>query len=532
MIVSLKIKNTFLLLLIFLVTDKLNAQFGQQPPYTISIEPAGRLAQGFHSFAFAQDNNFLLLIGGRTNGLHGMSSNDGFPVQYANNDIIVIDTTSWQQFSSSLNVLPYNIADPLRSTNMLYYVSGNYLYMIGGYGWDSIQNRFVTFNTLTAIHINDMVNAVLSNNPIQPHIRQITDTNFTVCGGELKKIYNDYYLCYGHNFEGRYTDPPTPLFTQLYNNEIKKFNITDNGVSISVSNFSYFIDTNEFHRRDLNVCPTITPQNQQGLVTLGGVFRKDYNLPFLNPIQIAPTGGTVINFQQLMNHYTCANISVYDSATQKMYVTLLGGISMYDYNPQNNTAVLDSLVPFVSDISTITINANGQFGESVMPLQMPGLLGSNAAFIPNLNLMSYQNGVIKFRQLPSQPTLAGYILGGIRATGTNLFPSTANDTVYRLIITPDLLSSNVNDENNTSFTIFPNPAQNQINISISSSKQCVLKYAVFNASGEKVLESDSESFSAGNHIRKLNTELSSGVYFIEFKTNTSVSVKKLIVVSQ
>src|SRR5688572_25492911 len=78
------------------------SQFGTLPPFTVEIEPVSTTVPGIHSFAFAQSGPRWLIIGGRTNGLHGFSSNDAFPTQYANNEIVVIDTTTWQYWSATL----------------------------------------------------------------------------------------------------------------------------------------------------------------------------------------------------------------------------------------------------------------------------------------------------------------------------------------------------------------------------------------------------------------------------------------------
>src|ERR1044072_6710406 len=110
----------------------------QQVPFQVEIEPVNAQAvPPVHSFAFAQQGSKWLIVGGRTNGLHGFSTNDNFDVMYANEYIVVVDTTTWNYYTASILGLPMNIKDPLRSTNMQYTVIGDYLYMGGGFGWDS-----------------------------------------------------------------------------------------------------------------------------------------------------------------------------------------------------------------------------------------------------------------------------------------------------------------------------------------------------------------------------------------------------------
>src|SRR6201999_663795 len=177
-----RMKHFFLLFALFFV----QLAKAQQVPFTVEIEPviAGPLP-GMHSFAFAQSGSKWIFVGGRTNGLHGFSTNDNFDVLYASDVITVIDTATWSWYSAALGQLPTAVADPLRATNMEYVRAGDYLYIAGGFGWDSTANGYRTFPTLTAIHVDNMINAVIGGTSIAPCIRQITDTNLRVCGGEM-----------------------------------------------------------------------------------------------------------------------------------------------------------------------------------------------------------------------------------------------------------------------------------------------------------------------------------------------------------
>ncbi|MGZ4157529.1 MAG: hypothetical protein ACXVED_10285, partial [Bacteroidia bacterium] len=335
--------SCFLLFNLFII--KSFAQYGAMPPFTIQIEAINGInIPGFHSFAFAQSGDKWLFIGGRTNGLHGVNSSDGFPPEFKNDAVTVVDTSTWTYYQADLNQLPKLIADPMRSSNMEYIREGDYLYMMGGYGYDSILNHFQTYPKLTAIHVDNMINAVINALPIASTVRQVVDTNLAVCGGELGKTGSTFYLMGGHNFGGRYTDPDVGLFTQKYSDQLKKFNLTDDGTTITLSGFTYQVDTNNFHRRDFNMGPIIEPSGAQGMEVFGGVFRKDSTLPFREPITI-DAGGVTVNaaYHQVMSQYTCAMLPIYDSVTKDMYTTFLGGISLYDYNPTSHIAVRDSL---------------------------------------------------------------------------------------------------------------------------------------------------------------------------------------------
>lgn len=513
----------------------LKAQFGQMPPFTVSIEAiSGTSIPGFHSFAHARSGDKWLFIGGRTNGLHGLNSSGAFPPEYKNDNIFVIDTTTWSYYSASLNQLPYSIADPMRSTNMQYVHDGDYLYMTGGYGWDSIASMFVTFPKLTAVHVDNMINAVINSLPINPHVRSVADTNMAVCGGDMGKIGNDFYLCFGHNFGGRYTDPPTSIFTQVYSDKITKFNIADDGVTLTLSNFTYQVDTTNFHRRDLNVGPVIHPDGTHGLAAFGGVFIKTANLPFLEPISVKPSGASVnMAFQQKMNHYTCALMPVYDSATQKMYTTFFGGISLYDYDPTTGLVVYDSLVPFVSDVTTQTAHPDGTVEETILPLQLPGLIGSNAKFIVNDDIAIYSNEVIHIRNMPNTRVLAGYLFGGIRAQQGNFGSSAANDTIYRIYITPNNNVGITEASGNLSNALIqPNPAAELADIFFHLKKEDHIQIAIHDLAGKQIQSVLSEKMNIGNHKIRVNTgKLKAGIYFCKIRSGNSEQTIRFIVIN-
>lgn len=478
--------------LFILLAATAGAQYGPQPPFSVEIEPVATQnpLPGMHSFAFAKSGSKWLFVGGRINGLHGFSTNDNFPTEYANTNIIVIDTASWQYYLSTITNLPQNIADPLSSTNMQYVQQGNYLYMVGGFGWDSTTNRYVTHPTLTAIDVNGMIGAVTGGGNIAQHIRQIVDTNLRVCGGEMLLLNGRCHLMFGHDFRGRYSDPPIPTFTQVYTREIRSFDIVDDGVTMTIQNYSSLQDTNLFHRRDLNVGPVLIAGNQPALEAYSGVFQKGVDLPWPSPLLFDGSNVTMdANFTQKFNNYSTALLPVYDSAQGTMFTVFFGGMSWYDYDPQSGLPVYDSLVPFISDISCVIRDVSGNHVEGVLPVQMPGLLGTNAKFVPNTAAAHFSNDVLDIRALPGR-TLAGYIVGGIRSDNPNRPNLTfAHDTVYRVYLTPDpnLLGIAGRDAVEQ-FRVFPNPAKENVTVRIQLAAASPLHLQITDAFGRPVRE--------------------------------------------
>lgn len=493
----------------------------QQVPFQVEIEPVNATAvPPIHSFAFAQEGSKWLIVGGRTNGLHGFSTNDNFDVMYANQDIVVVDTTTWNYYTSSILGLPMSIKDPLRSTNMQYTVIGDYLYIAGGFGWDSTLNRYDTYATLTAIRIDSMINAVVNGLPIAPHIRQVTNSNLQVTGGEMMTIGDTSFLIFGHYFRGRYQEQPGPVFVQVYSEQVKKFVIDDDGVNLTVTYYGSDTDTNNFHRRDLNVGPTIDAAGNESWAAYSGVFRKDADLPFLSPIDRTAAGvyNVDTSFDQLMNNYTCPMIPVFDSVHGTMYTVMFGGCSQYDYNPTNGNMTYDSLVPFVSDVSVMVHSATGQWAQVPLSLQLPGLLGSNMKFVPLDTIPMYNNDVVRLRDLNSR-ILVGYLYGGIQATAPNDQPSMANDTIFRVYITPDLNLLSTPSNSSPVTKVYPNPASEEVIVNVQ--EQGVTVVEMRNSLGQLVYTKTQNG--TGTVIIPVN-KMASGNYTITLKGQTTFVV--------
>jgi len=412
--------------------------YGVDDPYTVELEqiniPGSPL---IHSFAFAQSGGKWLFLGGRINGLHGFTAVNSFPKQYSNISIFVVDPVTNQTWSRNIFLdLPFAAADQLRSTNMQYTQVGNKLYFAGGYGYDSTSNGLITFPILKVIDVSEIINAVTNGTSVSPFVRQVTDSRLQVTGGELHKLGDYFYLIGGHKFTGTYR---RNVNNQVYTNQIKKFKVIDDGISVSISDYSALTDTVEYHRRDMNVVSAIKPDGiSPYLILYGGVFKYNIELPYLNPIYIDESGTTVdYGFEQKLSQYTCSNMTLFNSSNQKMHTTFFGGTSLYYYNEISNSLVYDSLVPFIKDITTLTKNSNGSSEEKVLDLKFPALLGTNTKFILNESIPHYENDVIKLDQLTGR-TFAGYIFGGIHAQLPNNGASSPSEYIFKVYITPDV----------------------------------------------------------------------------------------------
>ena len=528
-----KIKIGFLLLFIpFFVSA--------QEQFSISIASSSITSvPAWHSGAFAEWSGKWIFIGGRIDGLHNFQAGQAFDVFSRNDSVFVVDPVADQRWSASLSVLPHSMYEAICSANMEYFQDDSMLYMIGGYGRNDSSFTKITFPTLTAIHIDGLVNAVMTASPVNSFFRQVMDTNLAIAGGRLEKIDSTYYLVFGHRFDGLYDkNSGSTLFVQHYSNEIRKFNIHDDGVALSITNFQTIVDTTHFHRRDYNLVPQVFPGGEFGMTAFGGVFQKFANLPFLNPIDIT-SSSTVVNnsFDQNLSQYETACMPVHDSTNNFMHTFFFGGMSLYTYDTTTQSLVQDTLIPFVKTISKISRDGSGNLTEYSLPIQMPSLLGTNARFIPDRNLSLDHNAIIRLNSLPAN-SHAGWIVGGIQSDFPNIAHldpgsmSRASSEVFDVFIHKSIVHVQdqliKNEINN--FFVYPNPSDWIFHIEFSTNEKLKLEVAVYHANGKKIVSlfdgwhqpGDSKLSWDASHVK-------AGIYFCRVKSGSYSKSVKLVI---
>ena len=190
----------FFSLLLFYVSLALNVS-AQSTPFQIYLEPLEIPGVGgLQAYAFGQHQGKWLILGGRLDGLHRRQPFATFDIAGHNNQIIVIDPVSHQKWSAPLTSLPASVREQLSSTNMEFIQNGEYLYVVGGYGYSNMAGDHVTYDKMTAVHVPEVINAVIQGTSLTSYFRQITDAQFAITGGHLSKINNTYYLVGGQRF--------------------------------------------------------------------------------------------------------------------------------------------------------------------------------------------------------------------------------------------------------------------------------------------------------------------------------------------
>jgi len=126
--------RSILLLITALFTS---SSYAQTPPFNISIEPINITGLGgLQAYAFGQYNGKWLIIGGRLDGLHRRQPFAAFDVAGNSNQLLVIDPVTHQKWSAPITSLSVALQERLSSTNMEFHQEGNFLYVVGGYGYD------------------------------------------------------------------------------------------------------------------------------------------------------------------------------------------------------------------------------------------------------------------------------------------------------------------------------------------------------------------------------------------------------------
>jgi hypothetical protein len=415
-----------------------------------------------HSFASAEHNGKWVIIGGRTNGLHGFSNIGvlNFPEASANREVWVIDPVTKQTWSRSIEGAGGGFSNveiaSLSTANNQFEQVGDTLYMTGGYGVSTAGQAFAfeTFDVLTAVDLSGLTDWVINGTgTASDSVRQISDPMFEVTGGAMYEMDGQMQLVFGQNFVGGYT----PGGNGAYTNQVRRFEIVDDGINLSVINTSATTPADEYRRRDLNVFPVIKPDGGgvgEGIVALSGVFTPTFGA-WTVPVEIGSTGELTMadpndpaTFRQAMNGYHSAKLGVYSESAGDMVEVLFGGITLAEYDEGTDSLVIDNNLPNTAQISAVQIDSSGEYSQHFLGA-FPEVLdelgntvrfGSNADFFLADGIETYDNGVIKMDTL-EDGDLLGWVYGGIAANAPHVRfnpegLSAATNLVWEVIYQP------------------------------------------------------------------------------------------------
>src|SRR5258708_464782 len=136
-----KLMKTKVLLAVALLVATLNAANPRDVPYSLGLAAFTIDGlPGIHSAVYAGDEHQLVILAGRTNGMHGFpsirstSSAPSFPADTRNHNVYLVDLANKKLLGSApVDGLPQKIANQLTSSNAQFALSNGWLYIVGGY---------------------------------------------------------------------------------------------------------------------------------------------------------------------------------------------------------------------------------------------------------------------------------------------------------------------------------------------------------------------------------------------------------------
>ena len=437
-------------------TELLSPVFSEKRlPFTLKIEVADfQLPVGLQSYATAIYRNQWILFAGRTNGLHGFAPvGNNFPPLFQNRSVYLIDPKTGRKWERSLKEsdLSAEEIDLLSVTASQFLQKGRTLYLLGGYGINSLTNEMGTKSTLTQIDLKKLVGWVKREEKgLKSAISVISHPNFQITGGFLYQLndHSPFLLMLGQNFIGDYRDDSNGIYAQ----QIRPF-------WVNAPQFAPLCDNvknkhPDYRRRDLNIVSVLL-NDQFAYIAFAGVFTLQEGV-WTVPITIFPDGSSFEpdpndpkTFKQAMNHYNCPTIQLYSVRKKEMFVVFPGGISYGFFN--NGNFETDAEIPFINQVTTIKIDKDQQFTQHLMEGEYPYLVsqgtnpgnqllfGAEAIFFPQTQVPLFSNGVIQLDKLPNKPTHIGYIVGGIMSTLPDTIAphdTTASPYIFKVTLIP------------------------------------------------------------------------------------------------
>jgi len=407
--------------------------------WTLRLEPlAIPEMPGVQSFASATVGDRIVIIGGRTDGLHQFRPPTSFLASGNNTNIYVVHPATRSVQQASILSLPQPIAEQLQSTNMQFVQYGHLLVITGGYGYAATVGDHMTHRRITVVDVRGLVADIDAGSDISGRFRTLQDDRFAVTGGYLGRIGDTLMLVGGHRFDGRYNPMGGPSFTQTYTDGLLRFTIDTVGPAITATTISTQTDAEHLHRRDYNLLPQILPDGRHAYTIYSGVFQREVDLPFLHPVEVTTTDyAPRTEFSQYLNHYHCASFAAFDSTTAQQHTFFLGGMSQYDVNDEGQL-IKDDQVPFVRTIARVTRDGQGAYQEHRLDVEMPDLEGSSAEMVLREDLPQTAHGVVLLHRLTADTIEIGHMVGGIRSTAPNIFDvnngtqSSASPVIYRV----------------------------------------------------------------------------------------------------
>lgn len=448
-------------------TESLSPMVAGGVPFRMEIRLVdwiGDALPAIHSAAYAIHEQQLLLVGGKTSGLHNFTCdpNVNWPAADFNRALMVVDFEMGETFIRSLDaggtgLTPNQIAS-LASSNTLTKELGERLVSMGGYGVDE-HGDYVTFSTLRVFDVPAVIGWVRGDRTsLAEHIRfheapkNAPPDFFTICGGILIGNGDELWSCLGQSYQGGYVDEnscPSIGTTQIYTKSIRRFMLDGPGPDAAPIYLGETASPPSWaRRRDLNVFPAVVPDGD-GAVALGGVFTLEDGV-WTVPIVVGADGGMSMRnpddpaaLRQGFNVYESARLSLWSESRRENWFVSFGGLGYQVL--ADGELVENSSVPYSNDALAVRYAPDtDSWSQHLMGATYPmstdedGNRWFNGIDTLTIRLLDDSKRQIELDSI-SEPTRVAYLYGGIVANGQGIttFPDTfASNQLFEVTLLP------------------------------------------------------------------------------------------------
>ncbi|MFY8107731.1 MAG: T9SS type A sorting domain-containing protein, partial [Bacteroidia bacterium] len=210
---------------------------------------------------------------------------------------------------------------------------------------------------------------------------------------------------------------------------------------------------------------------------------------------------------------------------------------LFDVNNSNEYDVQDfiklvnpeiNFYSYLADGTKLAMNNMKEIGaETIVPLGLNGVFNGGSYELKFSNQNTFSNSEVYLKDKFINKTYDLKSINNLTFTVTT-DSNSFGENRFELIFSKS--ATGLNNElssNNNNFIVFPNPANNLLNLSLTTTKEDNYSYSIFNQLGAEVSNGNLDFNSKRTHA--LNIEnLNSGVYFIQVKNGKSTQTIKFI----
>ena len=285
----------------------------------------------------------------------------------------------------------------------------------------------------------------------------------------------------------------------------------------------------------------------------GGTFRSSNNNTWQgifigvfaggNGIANINTGGIIDGGYQLeigtRDFYPTGELNINTGGTAVAYwATAIGPNGTINVNGGNlNTGETFT----VGDLFLDNAGNMGTIGTTVGKLNInSGTVTVNQNDLANVTFNLHANAkvmidggslIIKRTGIDFTSAINAYVTGGqiVPAAGKTVVVTYDGISMTTITTKTSLGINNFDADAKNTFSIYPNPVQNYINIMSKNDFSGKLKVAVMNLAGQTIIDSQLEQNNSGSYSVDVKNKLSAGIYLVKISTDIDTFTSKIIV---